>query len=307
MLRIGVVDCEKDYVKKLVRYLQKYSGGKWLVSGFTNQQDLVNYTDQKALDIVVGTDQKILTNACKGMGEIQLWLKSVACDLEEIQKQVYVAYRFQSALEIAKCIERIIRDYGKNIEEEITWVAMYSPIGRCGKTTLAIEITKEAMSGRWVYLGLEDYNSFENSSNDNAYMTDELFYYWKERKGDNILHIIEETEGFIQTGSSFLDGKDVTIEDVRWLKKLFVKSKYKGILFDIGSGVLHSLHIFQEFDIIIVPYVKEKNALAKKYSFEKLLEENNMMDEMKRFWFVNMGDQSELSKVKSRLLGGDMP
>lgn len=306
MIRIGVVDCEKEYVKRMVCYLQKYSSGKWVVSGFTSQQDLINYMGKKMLDIVVGTDQGILANACKGKGEIQLWLKSEECDLEEIEEQVYIAYRFQSALEIGKCIERIIRDYEKNIEEEITWVAMYSPIGRCGKTTLALEITKKGMSGRWVYIGLEDYNSFAASSKDNEYMMDELLYYWKERKGDNILHIINQTEGFIETGSSFLDGKDVTAEDVRWLKKLFIKSKYKGVLFDIGSGVLQSLHIFREFDIVIVPYVKEENALVKKCCFEKLLEQHEMKDEMKRFWFVNMGDQNEISKVKEKLLGGDV-
>ncbi len=306
MIRIGVVDWEQEYVKSLVRYLQKYSNGKWVVSGFTSEQDLLRDRGKKMLDILVGTDKEMLKQIGNGISEIQLWLTPVKCNLEKIEDQGYVAYRFQSAAEIGKCIERIISDYKKNTDTDLTWVAMYSPVGRCGKTTFALEITRLETFGRWIYFGLEDYSTFADSAQENTSLTDEFLYYWKERREEKVLQIIEQTAGFIATGSSLLDVKNVTIEDVRWIKKLLTKSQYKGILFDIGSGVLQDLHIFQEFDVVIVPYLCEKSALTKKNGFKNLLEQQEMKEELKRFWFVNMSDQKETNEVKKKLLGGEM-
>ena len=133
----------------------------------------------------------------------------------------------------------------------------------------------------------------------------EFLYYWKEKKEEKVLQMIEETEGFIPSGRSFLDGKSITEEDIKWIKKIPQKRKYKGILFDIGSGVLQSIYLLQTFDVVIVPYLKDTNALAKKHCFETLLEQYEMLEHLRGFLFVDMGDSGAINKVKERLLEGD--
>lgn len=304
MIRIGIADWEEEYVKKLVRYLQKYGNGKWVVSGFTTKEDLLQYREKRMIDVLVCTDKKMLRHNDNGMSGIQLWLSSTKSNLEKIGEQEYVAYRFQSAAEIGRCLDRIIGEYKTDADMTQTWVAIYSPIGRCGKTTLAMEIVNLSTLGRWIYFGLEDYNSFFDSTQKAASLTDELLYFWKERKPEQVLRIIEQTEGFIVTGTSLLDARNITIEDVRWIKTLLNNNQYEGILFDIGSGVLKNLQVLQEFDVVIVPYLCEERALAKKKVFERLLGQQELIEDIERFWFVNMGDQMEINQVKRNLLGG---
>ena len=59
-VKIGVIDDEKEYVTRLISYLQEYSKGRWDLCAFTNIQALECYLDKRALDILIGTDRSIL-------------------------------------------------------------------------------------------------------------------------------------------------------------------------------------------------------------------------------------------------------
>lgn len=305
-VRIGVIDHETEYVTSLITFLQKYSKGKWDLCGFTNEQALVDFTDKKSLDLLVGTDRKILHRAGMEKDLIRLWLGSGPCDLEEIESKVYMVYRFQSANEIGKRIERVIQGEKKDVEDNMAWVAIYSPVGRCGKTTLALDVVKDGMFGNWLYLGMEDYSSFEDTGNGKrSFIAEQVLYYWKERKGDKLLQLIGQAEGILPTGGFPTDRKQIDQEDMQWLKEVLIPSRYRGIICDIGSGILQDLQMLEVFDAVIVPYVTEERALVKKSHFEKLMEQRELTHILERVWFVNMGVQKEIRDMKNKMFGGE--
>lgn len=299
-IKIGVMDEEKEYVTSLITYLQKYSKGKWDLCAFTNVQALENHLDKRLLDILVGTDRRILERRCEKKAEVGLWLSDQKCDYREESDKLYVIYRFQSACEIGRCIERIIQNERKSVDEEKAIVAIYSPVGRCGKTTMALDIAGSGRYGKWLYMGLEDYSSFENGNNETTVGMDEALYYWKERREDKLLQIMECADNVLATGTSFMDGKQIDAGDIRWIRSLLLKSRYKGIVLDIGSGILQDLQLFQEFDKVVVPYMAEKRALVKKRNFERLMDLQEMDKNL--LYFVDM--DKEILKVKKEVFGG---
>lgn len=301
-VKIGVIDAEKEYVTKLISYLQKYSKGKWDLCAFTNIQALENHLDKRVLDILIGTDKSILEKRRRKDDGICLWLTEQRCDYREETDKLYVVYRFQSAREIGRCIERIIQNERKNVDEDKLLVAIYSPVGRCGKTTMALDVVNSGRYGKWLYFGLEDYSSFEDISGEKQAIMDEALYYWKERKEDKLLQMMEQSGDVLVTGTSFLDGKQINVEDFRWIRLLLLKSRYKGIVFDIGSGIIQDFQLFGEFDRVIVPYITDEKAMMKKRNFERLFDAQEMEEDKNRLCFVDM--DKEIAIVKREIFGG---
>lgn len=301
-VKIGVIDEEKEYVTKLISYLQKYSKGKWDLCAFTNVQALENHLNKRVLDILVGTDKNILEKRRGRNDGICLWLTEQRCDYREETDKLYVVYRFQSAREIGRCIERIIQNERKNVDEDKSLIAIYSPVGRCGKTTMVLDVVTGGRYGKWLYMGLEDYSSFENNNGDKQAMMDEALYYWKERKDDKLLQLMEQSENVLVTGTSFLDGKQINTEDLRWIRILLLKSRYKGIVLDIGSGIIQDFQLFGEFDKVIVPYITDERAMTKIRNFERLFDSQEREEDKKRLCFVDMN--KEIAMVKREIFGG---
>ena len=301
-VKIGVIDDEKEYVTKLIAYLQKYSKGKWDLCAFTNIDALENHLNKRVLDILIGTDKGILEKRLAKNEGICMWLSEQKCDYREKTDKLYVVYRFQSAREIGKCIERIIENEKQYAYENKSLVAIYSPVGRCGKTTMALDVVNSGMYGKWLYFGLEDYSSFEDSGDGKLDIMDEILYYWKERKEDKLLQRMELSENVFVTGTSFLDGKGINAEDFKWIRILMLKSRYKGIVFDIGSGIIQDFGLFEEFDKVIVPYITDEKAMIKQRNFKKLFDSQEMEEDKKRICFVDM--DKDIAMIKKEIFGG---
>lgn len=303
-IKIGIIDREKEYVTSLVAFLQKYGKGKWELCAFTNTQALENHLNKRPLDILIGTDKGVLTREGEKWEGIQLWLAGQECDEKKEREKFYVVYRFQNANGIGKCIERIIQKEQKSTLDDKFIIAIYSPVGRSGKTTLALDIVNSGEYGKWLYFGMEDYSSFENTDDGKQTLTDEILYYWKERKGERVLQLMEQSDNIIVTGTSFLDRRQVDGEDFRWIQSVLAESTYIGILFDIGSGIIQNSQLFGEFDRVIVPYLKEETALVKKQNFEKMLDAEEKECDKNIFYFVDMDNQNEIVKLKQEVFGG---
>lgn len=302
-VKIGVLDHEREYVMNLIVYLQKYGKGKWDLYAFTNEEALNSYEEKKKLDLLVGTDKRVLVRE-KDME--RLWLSDNREDNHSDIEKLYIVYRFQSAEEIAKAIEGIVKQKERELLMDKPVVAVYSPIGRCGKTTLALEVVKGQRYGKWLYIGMEDYSSFDQEWKTKQLQTDELIYYWKEKKIEKVLSLVEQGESLMITGTSFFDVKQLQEEDIQWFKKLLEQVDYRGVIYDIGSGVLGNIHTLQQFDYILVPYIGDEKALIKKRNFEELLGVHGFEKDWNKLFYLNMDKKAEVDKIMRRIFGGEM-
>lgn len=304
-IKIGVMNDEKEYVLNLIAFLQKYGKEKWELSAFTKEESLKVYLKERTLDLLVATDKSVLANVVEENYLLKVWLTDEKNQEREDIGQWYSIYRFQSASEIGKRIDEIINREINSVWISQSLVAVYSPVGRCGKTTLALEVVKSERYGKWLYFGMEDYSSFYRSQNGEEDVADELLYYWKEQKVEKFLVELEQIEDVIVTGTSFFDSKKIEIQDMNWLKKTLEQSGYRGVIFDIGSGTLQDFQMFKVFDYIIVPYVEEERARIKKENFETLFSLQGMENCEERLVFVDMDKKAEISAVMEKIFGGE--
>ncbi len=301
-INIGIIDYEEEYVSALSVYLQRYGKGKWNLFGFTESEMLKTYLAECTMDLLIGTSQAELVAFCEEYEVTGLLLNDTFALSENVDNNIYVTKRFQSAKDIGKMIDEIIRNMNQDGMEEKMCIAVYSPVGRCGKTSLALDIANNNQYGRWMYIGLEDYGSLEQTQEDTR--TDEAIYYWKEKKTDAFLEIVEDLGDVLGTGLSLFDRKQIDVEDYCWLKEQLWKSAYKGIIFDVGSGVMDSPDVFYVFDRIIVPYIEEAYSLQKMNRFETMLKQHGMESILRRCHFVCMDNLDEVVSIKEMIVKG---
>ncbi len=302
MVKIGILDEEQEYVQMLSAYLGRYGKGNWLTAAFTDRQVLSSYLDKGQLDIVAGTNQEELRQLQGTYKPLSfLWL-SGRQETEKHELGFYEIYRYQSAKAIGKMLEEMIAGMAKTNGFRKPVIAIYSPVGRCGKTTLALEIVQQEKYGRWIYIGMEDYSSFSGEGLSGGTESRDFFYHVKERQEDKLLSIIESSNGVIDSGRSLFDTRQMEYADMEWLMEVLPKCEHTGAVFDIGTGVLADFRILSLFDHVLVPYLKGEISMIKKKNFEEMLA--MYCDDViaRQIDFINMSNRNEVEGIMKHFL-----
>lgn len=308
-VRIGILDNEREYVENLSAYLGRFGKGKWVVSAFTDQKVLKSYLEGKRLDILAGTDQKELRRLQEEYaGFSVLWLSDQE-DAKTNDIKIQSVYRFQSTQIIGTTIEHMVNQTCFSEQAVKLMVAIYSPVGRCGKTTMALKAVQNDIYGKWLYIGMEDYSSFqfgEEGINNikNEIDPDDFIFYLKEHQTEKLLALAEKSMGVIASGWSVFDRKQIDEGDMVWLKNTLKQSGYYGTVFDFGTGVLQNYEIFSLFDYIMVPYLTEEKSMIKRKNFERLLDLYGLEDAKEKIIFINMESQKEVIEKMDEIFKG---
>lgn len=130
--------------------------------------------------------------------------------------------------------------------------AVYSPLGRSGKTSFALSYAREHS---FFYLGMEDYGLAGESENTMG----EILYYIRSRKEkltDMMLEISElwQNVRLLKSPPLFQDVKQLSFEDYRWFfQQIRAEENFPSCIIDFGTGCLPDFEIFTLFDRIYVP------------------------------------------------------
>lgn len=301
MVRIGVLDEEDAYAAKLAAYLNRYGRGKWKIAAFTDRELLRNYMEKKRLDIVAGTKERALWEIREAHKEvIILWLREEKGELKKTAFRSYSVFRYQSAKVIGENIGQVINQMGICSKPEKRIAAIYSPVNRCGKTELALQLVKSMRYGRWLYIGMEDYSFFKESKEEER--ADAFLFFIKERKKEKLLCLMEEGSDIIVSAFSPFDTKQLEKEDIKWVIEVLKDSSvYSGAIFDFGTGIIRDLDIFLLFDCLLVPYLPEEKSIVKKDKLKQLLQVQGLEMVIEGIKFLNMhkGEEvwEELDKI----------
>lgn len=321
-VKIGILDEEKEYVEMLAAYLGRFGKGQWITAAFTDWTVLHSYLRAGRLDILAGTNQEELRKLQQEYdGLTLLWLsdqKNGQSNRQENMAAFRSVYRYQSARLIAVTIQNLVEQRCLTLELDRQMVAIYSPVGRCGKTSLALEVVRNETYGKWLYIGMEDYSSFpvvaDNEEIPAAQDTirgvkytigmEDFLYYLKERQDEKILTLIEQSDGVIPSGRLLFDTRQITKEDMLWIRNILRHSGFCGVVFDIGTGVLQDYEIFTVFDYLLIPYLPEEAALIKKENFERGLDWAGAAFMKEKILYVNMEDRKQVVEVMKTIFKG---
>jgi hypothetical protein len=186
-------------------------------------------------------------------------------------------YQYQSAGVLYKEMRKFIwkevpKRIGTNQEEQL--IAVYSPLGRRGKTSFALAYAREHS---FFYIGMEEYGIITND-----FCTEGgLLYHIKNRKKDILSYlagVMEDWEGVRVLGSPtlFTDIRELTGEDFVWfMNELRSQKNMPSIIMDFGSNCLIHLEVLDLFDQVYVPILSGMTEERKLQQFKSLLYEMN--------------------------------
>lgn len=300
-VRIGIFDEEEAYAGKLSAYLNRMGNGSWNVAAFTDKKAMEEYASRKKPDILAGTDMELLKKLKGQQNSIYIiWLKE-----KEEENRIHSSQdnmgitsicRYNSAKIIGKIIGEAAAKILTSKDTKKPVVAIYSPVGRCGKTSLALNIVKNENFGKWLYIGMEDYSYLREGRMESTDL-DSFLYFVKERNQEKIHFLLQGGQGIIPSAFSPFDTKQINETDIKWLIDVLQQMEMcSGILFDMGTGVLQELGWLSFFDYILVPFLSEEASMGKRRQFEKLVDAYELEEVKEKMRFLNMEDEREVSE-----------
>lgn len=235
--------------------------------GMTDLTGGLRCSDRIAESMVAGTGNICKENICKNdMEDIQaggqITAPGVLFKYSRVGDIVQALMKYMD-LEMPERSRQLFRSYG-----------VISPIGRCGKTNLAINLCMNDEVRGGLYIGMEDFSSFEDGED----VVSNVIYLVKTRSAGFIEYIETHTvklENYSVLGymRSYLDALELTRGDAEWMmEQLKLWGRYTTVVFDIGQAVLKDLSVLSALDIVVVPELPDEQSQDKIRTFEKILE-----------------------------------
>lgn len=285
---VAICDFEEAYAIRLMNYMNGQEACKILALTFTKEEKLQQYLEQNGVDCILAVEQFDVKNTDK---------KVVALCTEEGKEGIY---KYQPAGDIISEMmgilekEHSIKTSEKTpIDGECRMIGIYSPIGRSGKTSLALALAREEGG---LYIGMEEYSCVEESTT----MSDVC--YWIRKREEMIEKKVEECavkEGNVWkllSPFTYMDLKEMTVEEYAWFfEKIRQSGRFQKVIVDIGCGSLWDYSFLSLFHQVFVPILPEISR-EKEMHFRKVLQFVGLEKAKTTFTYVVVPPQSILQE-----------
>ncbi len=249
----------------------------------TSMDSIMQFKQNRELHILI-VDEEFTYEERRKMdaGQTFVLTKEGCRDLGEKEREIC---KFQSADRILAEVFEMYCGQGEKglIKKRNTHkkrlLAVYSPIHRIGKTTLAIALGKElAKTGRTLYLNLEEYadvgGRFIEADGKNL---SDLLYFLRQEGEDIALRIstmiahIGDLE-YIPPVLLGADLREISLEEWQeFLTSVLEETVYETVILDLGESIQGLLEILQFCDKIYMPVLEDGISRQKVQRFEEML------------------------------------
>lgn len=263
-VKIAIYDLEEDYAFGLMDYMNSQKSNPIMAMAFTREDALLEYLQQNRVELLLA-EESVNDNVIEGVRCLKL--------VKELGKQSGMSiFKYQSAEMV---IRIVMKELGRNGVGRIRRrksriVGVYSPCGRCGKTTLAQAICcyrKESL-----YLGFEEYSSFDSGCD----LMEKVLYYVRQRIPDIMDKIkelcIREDYCLIPSPRCYLDVKEMSFEEMEWFfEQIRLDDSFDVVVVDLGTGCLTDFALLDLFDVVFMPVSEGEREELKCKKFMDLL------------------------------------
>lgn len=284
----AVCDKEQNYAYRLAERIEKEEKYQIRAAAFTDVDNLEVYGKNCEIEILlIATDLWSDRIARLPVKKIILLTDGKEDFLSEEYERID---KYQSSKEIIRQIRSIYGKVREDMPEErrfgkqTEWIGVYSPIGRCGKTSFSLCAAKIlSEKHRVLYLNMEDYSGLEEVDLpvDEADFKDisDFIYYMKQSE-EKVLQYLRETvktwEGFSFIYPVFLPGHigEIGIEEWRQFLNILEKTKeYDVVVIDLGNRVENPAEILNLCGKVYMPVLQDEMSVKKKGQFERFLKQ----------------------------------
>ena len=256
--KVGMLDMDCAYQKAFMEYLNLRSTIPLRLYIFSNMERLENFCHQNELDLLLVGDE---IEEC-GLNVPVLILTK---HREHAQTDRYL-FRYQSMEVIVQCILDTISKQRPKVEHEHAFLAVYSPLGRCGKTIYAKKLCNQFTKS--LYVNWEGISSEPPADGFGSWM----IYCMKSRNEECMEYLKEKKITSISSPDSFQDICQVEKSDLVWFRDAVRRrSMYDAVVFDIGSTVVCGYSVLEVFDRVYIPTLDDAVSQKKMQEFDRMV------------------------------------
>lgn len=284
-LHLVIADNDEAYVESVVGYIAKNYSQRLRVSYFTNYEHLINYflSNEKKIDILLLCPQWYSESIPMEMIDTPIILSGGILDTSFEDWEIINKYQIGNKLvrNIINCFaeNNPNRCYISDLDKKTKVIAVYSPIGGCGKTTIAVgcSINSAERGNSVFYLNLEEIQStpyfFYCDSKVNI---SNVLYYIKEKKKNLALKIegirnkdYQHDIHYFSPPDTIVDINDTTPDEIHSLiHELKISNSYDEIFIDMSTNMNEkNIPILKYSDQIILVLSHEDLSMSKAHVF----------------------------------------
>lgn len=277
---IGICDKDIDYASNLMDGINRIGEGEFSACAFSDTKCLKEFVKQDELDLLLTSE------VVDGVRCILL------TDDEEMRHREIgesgVIYKYQSVTDVVREIRKLFKPAEISVRKRCRFIAVYSPLGRCGKTSLAKALAAQDEVRGGLYVGMENFAS-ENSDAD-------ILYLLKQRSPDLITAlgnaVIQESDfSVLYASGAYIDTHDVLGTDIELLnRELDRLGRFSTVCYDIGSAAFTDLSIFNYFDLIYFPVLDDEVSVKKLKGFRQLIYSAGLNEKFSRCIEIKVPD-----------------
>ena len=274
----AVCDLEVDYALNFMDYMNRKKNIPFEIQAFTSVENLIAYGKQTHIELLLISGRAM----CREVRDLDIGkiiILSEGVHPPELDQYPSV-YKYQSSSDV---LREVMACYGaekKTVADQIAVlkktteiIGIFSPLGRCLKTSFALTLGQILAKERAVlYLNMEEYSGFEELMGKGfAHNLSDLLYYVRQ-DNQNLLY---KMNSMIQTINNLdyvppvqmpADIRTTAWQDwERLFQMLILDSSYEVIVLDIGCGIDENFQLLDMCKKIYMP------VLCKIAQFENLV------------------------------------
>lgn len=304
-------DRNVEYIYRLNLYLsEKYSD--YNIIYFTDDSKFINFC--KEFD---GIGIFVIAENCM-CGSLQSIIKGEILLLVDEDNVVSVndynvIYRYQASDNLISSIlnyyaDKIVLDSNRKYfaKNDCKILGIYSPVSRCGKTELSIELAK-SLKEDILLINFEEFSDLTDRLNIKGDFTISDLMYFFIKNTDNLSikldAVVKEYNNFhiIPPLDNPEDLYDIEIDIwVNFILSISGLGKYNYIILDISNAIRYFTRIFDICSYIFVPYIGGKQNLDKLQKFDTYIDskkDNSINDKIFKICMDNKTGQDIVNEI----------
>ena len=297
---LAICDTNWQYAKKLMEAFCEKKHHGFQIHVFSNVRELKIFTQRNKLEILLIAGSMMSEEIqCMDIGKIILLTDG---EIYEMFSDYESIYKYQSAEKILKEVLCCYAEYAKPMtgmyfgKKEFEVYGIYSPIGRCGKSTLArIVANKIGQKKRTLLLDLQSYAAcLEQLGDEELWDLSDIIYFLRQGKKTFLYKLgsIVQSKGnydFILPMKRPADLRGVTLAEwMELIDKLGAESDYQTIVLDFGNDIMELSALLDRCDKIYTPILLDEDSKRKIRNFEMVLKYENSEKVLKCIEKVNL-------------------
>lgn len=297
--RIGICCRDPEYASGLMLALNRISGGEIEAMVFSRPEVLISCLPVHLPELLVMDDWKMNEDETEMDREAEEFYGIPVRRLTE-QPSERGIYKYRSVKEICQELLDGLRKPEVAGSLNSGCIAVFSPLGRCGKTALAHALAVSAGDRDGLYIGMEEYTDRTVHS--------ELLYQIRQRTPEIYEAVvrectIEDGAAVLRVSGMFSELRDVQEEDLKWLhEQLLQPGRYRRLIYDIGGAALSDLSILRLFERIYMPVLTDDISVRKIGRFREALREWKLGGLLVRITPVEVPADAAMSGDNGRIL-----